>query len=127
MYLPGGTRQIGNIYTGKYRTQYGKERQMLAIFESQPNMKILDASVATTWAAVGSFQLEAYISKGYIELNEQDLKAAQPPIAEVNTKQFQYHGIVRFGYPSQLDIIGRLGFPCGLYEGAVSNGTFGAL
>ena len=43
---------------------------MLAIFESQPNMKILDASVATTWVGVGPFQLEAYISKGYIKLNE---------------------------------------------------------
>ena len=51
---------------------------MLAIFESQPDMKILDASVATTWAAVGPFQLEAYISKGYIKLNATDLEATQP-------------------------------------------------
>jgi hypothetical protein len=97
MYLPGGTRQIGDIYAGKYRTQYAKERQMLAIFESRPNMKILDASVATTWDKVGPFALEAYLtatiyinstysSKGYIKLDEKDMEAAQPQIAEVNTK-----------------------------------------
>lgn len=84
MYLPGGTRQIGNIYAGKYRTQYAKEREMLAIFARRPNMKILDASVATTWDKVGPFALEAYLnatiyvnstysSKGYIKLDEQDM------------------------------------------------------
>jgi hypothetical protein len=55
MFLPDGSRLIGNIYAGKYRTQYAKELQMIKIFKTQPDMTLLNKLVNPRWNQVGPF------------------------------------------------------------------------
>ena len=74
MFLPSGIRLIGDIQNKKYRIQYPKELQMLKIFNTQPDMKLLNSDVIAIWNKVGPFKFETYVNKSYIILPEAQMK-----------------------------------------------------
>lgn len=128
-----GRVQEGVFNDGKFtgRTQSTNEVKMKKMFARVPwsdKEKFyrvnLETDKVNTWTTMGPFNIDL-VYKQYKTKEEKDTayaKLEKATIGRIISREFEYTGVLNSDKLNESDILGRIQFTWGLYEGQIQNG-----